>query len=53
MPRRPTLALLCASALILAACGIKGPLYLPQAPTAPAQPAADVSKSVSQSAPAP
>ncbi|WP_374403916.1 lipoprotein [Niveibacterium sp.] len=55
MPYRLPRALLCSTALLLAACGIKGPLYLPApvaqpAPppatqSAPAQPAADGSKS--------
>jgi len=32
-----TLAIAAGCALILAACGIRGPLYLPQVPEAPAQ----------------
>ncbi|QSI76777.1 LPS translocon maturation chaperone LptM [Niveibacterium microcysteis] len=54
-------ALLCSAVLLLAACGIKGPLYLPApvaqpAPppatqSAPVQPAADGSKSPAPIAP--
>lgn len=43
--RISTLIAVGAAALLLAACGIKGSLYMPEVPTAPATaPAADDSK---------
>ncbi|NMG43140.1 hypothetical protein GPA22_05275 [Aromatoleum toluvorans] len=50
----PTAAALCCAALALSGCGIKGPLYLPQVPPAPAKaaPPAAVDHSKAPTAPA-